>query len=125
MLKHLSNYSLHYCLRPELNEHYKVKPFTKGFTASAVGAVVMANKATEDAVEFLGADYPYLTRSLDADEVVSTFERAKQGFRGTDWKNAQDVMQNLNELVSPAKIASQFREIVSFLEGSDDLEKKA
>ena len=70
LLPRIASYNLHYCVRlPQPSGSRLIKPFTKGFTAAACRANVLVNRGTEDALEFLGEDYPYLVSALDEAEI--------------------------------------------------------
>ena len=108
VLPRLAGYNLHYCIRnQDIAAPLSSKPFTKGFTAAACGANVIAHRRTEDVEEFLGSDYPFLVDGDTPDEVLSMIERAKHSYGDADWIRAQSIMQSVKARVSPKALAQQ------------------
>ena len=115
----LHDYNLHYCVRPPQSQGANLqKPFTKGFTAAAVGANVIVNRQTDDAIAFLGDDYPYLTDGLDTGEILATLDKATRDFGGADWQRARAVMDSVAARVSPLAICGQIEAIINELGAS-------
>src|ERR1043166_3945322 len=59
----LEDYNAHFAVRPDVVGNPSLRsfaPFTKGFTAAVCGANIIVNRGVDDAVAFLGADYPFL-----------------------------------------------------------------
>jgi len=110
----LPDFSLHYACRSDEGARV-IKPFTKGVTAAILGANVLTGRDTPDALEMLGADYPYLTGPTDH-EITETFARARHDFGGPDWTNALQTMRAVAELVLPQALALQLTNLVTELE---------
>lgn len=120
-LTHLPHYNAHFCVRPDPDGDAPprvLKPFTKGFTAAVCGAVPIVNRSVPDAVEMLGADYPYLIESARDDLVAEAVARAETGFGGRDWARAADRARGLAEHVSPAALARSFAAIAEGADGN-------
>ncbi len=113
-LSFLPSFPLHYACRSDMGAPV-VKPFTKGVTAAILGANVLTGRDVPDAVEMLGADYPYLTGPTER-EITETFARARYDFGGPDWTNALTTMKAVAELVSPQSLALQVGKLVAELE---------
>lgn len=113
----LAGYNLHYCMRmPGRDTSLSPKPFTKGFTAAACGANVIAHRSGEDVEAFLGSDYPFLVDTDDPAEIALVIRRAKESFGTADWMRAQRTMQTVKERVSPKALAQQLAAALRELE---------
>ncbi|HET7204882.1 MAG TPA: hypothetical protein VFI92_16095 [Steroidobacteraceae bacterium] len=111
----LADYNFHYCVSPAVSFAPRIvrRPFTKGFTAAAVGANVIVNRAVDDAVELLGADYPYLVQDLSEEAVLERLAFATESFGGPEWRLAAERMAELRRLVEPVALARQLVQIFS------------
>ncbi|MEM7507240.1 MAG: hypothetical protein AAF415_10870 [Pseudomonadota bacterium] len=110
----LPDYNLHYCVRSgelPLGPHQH-KPFTKGFTAAACGAVVLLDRQVEDALAFLGADYPYFVERPVEAEILAGLDRVADGFGCAEWQRACEIMAGVADQVSPQALAEQLAEIL-------------
>jgi len=109
ILETLPNYNAHYAVRiPEHEGSLLAKPFTKGFVAAACNAVLLTDRGTHDAIDFLGNDYPYMIASLDEKEIIEMLGYMRETFNGKVWRDAKDRMQAMHELVSPVALADSF-----------------
>lgn len=109
----LPQFNFHYGIRATRFEtHGRIKPFTKGFTAAVCRSNILAHIDTDDALEFLGDDYPYLARHHDEDEIHEIIRRAKSGFGRSDWKKGMDIMKTVADRVSPKAIAGQIEALI-------------
>lgn len=88
------------------------RPFTKGFTAAALGAGLITNTTVDDAAELLGSDYPYLVPGHDHAAIIATLERASAGFGGSEWNDAQARVAAMTRLFMPEALAKALVEIV-------------
>lgn len=114
----LCGFNLHYAVRPnraEGQESAVAKPFTKGFTAAALGAMVMTARDTDDAVYYLGEDFPFLLDSLDEPDILAALDRADSLFGTPDWAAAEERMEFVRARSSPAWVAKEMREILTSL----------
>ncbi|MUO94505.1 hypothetical protein GOZ80_12335 [Agrobacterium vitis] len=113
----MGDYSLHYCIRAPQKETLArcYKPFTKGVIAAACGANVLVNAAQDDALAFLGEDYPYLVQGDGEDEIIDVLQRARSTHGKNDWLCARRAMDNLLNQVSPKAMAMQMDEIFTTL----------
>lgn len=113
----LFDYALHYGVRTDLDTPTRiVKPFTKGFTAALCGANILTGRAVPDAMDVLGADYPYLTGPSEGD-IIETFTRARADFGGPDWQRALQATHAAAALVSPQALALSLARVVAALDG--------
>ncbi len=108
-LKKLPAYNAHYALREPTGkgERRRANPFTKGATAAACDAVVMVDRHTDDAIELLGTDYPYLAQNSESDTVIAMFDYMRESFGTSDWRDAQEAMKTLKARLSPQAVAEQ------------------
>ena len=51
------------------------RPCTKGFNAAAVGANVLVSAQAHDAVEWRGADHPFLIADCKADTIAAAIDK--------------------------------------------------
>ncbi|MBY6084584.1 hypothetical protein [Ruegeria arenilitoris] len=112
----LCDFNMHYCVRPPARRRRTwqiAKPFTKGFTAAALGAVVITSRDTDDAVHYLGEDYPFLLESLDEAEIIEAFDKADSLLGTLTWKEALDRMELVRSRSSPEWIMQEMRRILS------------
>lgn len=111
----LAGYNGHYCvrMRNQVEESLAVhKPFTKGFIAATLGCPVLVNQQVEDALHFLGADYPFLVPDTTDDAIDAGLDRMASAFDGATWKRALDVMRSIRARVEPASIARDLKAIL-------------
>lgn len=109
------SFSLHYGVRPGVqasgDPERSFKPFTKGSTAAACRANIIVNKGVDDAVQFLGGDYPYLVGSNEPRDIVNTFFQARDEYGGATWLDGLDRMRHIQEMISPRALAERMCEI--------------
>lgn len=111
-LARLPDHNLHYAVRrPHRRDRHK--PFLKGFTAAACGAVILTLRREGDARHYLGADYPFLVPDTTVEAIRETLRLAADAFGGPDWKRAQTTMASIRERSSDRHIAS---ELAAFIE---------
>jgi len=104
-LAFLPLYNFHYAVRSgrSLDLH---KPFLKGFTAAHSGSNIMIQASDTEAVQWLGADYPYLVQgSADADQISHTLELAASDFGTARWEQALARMEHIRRRTSIERIA--------------------
>lgn len=106
--------NLHYAVRPEdqILDQDVIKPLTKAVIAARCGAPVMVNRSAPDAVDLLGADYPYLIDSTTAETVLAMLDRARADFSGPRWRIALDRMRGLASRVRPAQTARDLEHLL-------------
>jgi hypothetical protein len=109
---------------PEFNAHWIVrkrrpfdgaKPFLKGFLAARCGAVVIASRDDEDALQYLGDDYPFFVRSLEPADLEADMVEIAAGFGGPDWRRAQAIMAEVAARSTDAVVAAEFRAMIEAL----------
>ena len=109
ILTSLPNFNAHYAVRlPQDEGSLLAKPFTKGFVAAACDSVLLTDRQTHDAVEFLGEDYPYLVNELEENEILQVLDYMRNTFKTEVWRNAKDRIQYMHSRVCPSSLAKQF-----------------
>lgn len=113
----LRGFNLHYAVRPDeqssqRNQH-TTKPFTKGFVAAALGANVMASRSSDDVVNYLGKDYPFLVGETSEQEVLRVLDIARALYGTKDWDIATERMRYVRDVSSPASVARELDMILS------------
>lgn len=83
------------------------KPFTKGFNAAWAGANVIVDRAEDDAVEYLGDDYPYLAEDASDEAVIAAFAKAERTVGGADWRRGLARMTEIRSRSAPAVVAAE------------------
>lgn len=112
--RRLPAYNLHYCVRSAelpLGPHQH-KPFTKGFTAAVCGAVVLLDRGVEDALAFLGEDYPFFVDRPDEAAILAGLDHVTESFGGADWQRAHEAMARVADQVSPLALSAQLADII-------------
>ena len=111
---------------PEFNAHWIIrqrrdidgaKPFLKGFLAARCGAVVVTAREDDDALLYLGDDYPFFVRSLEAADLEAMILAMVEGFGGPDWRLAQAIMAEVGARSSDRVVAAEFRAMVETITG--------
>ena len=113
-LADLGRCNFHYNVRPA-DDVQRAKPFTKGFTAAACGANLIVQHQVDGALEYLGADYPYLVPSDEEADIWATWQRAADGVGSAEWARGLEIMRGVRDLASPARIARDFVAILDEL----------
>ena len=109
ILTRLPNFNAHYAVRiPQDEGSLLAKPFTKGFVAAACNAVLLTDRQTHDAVEFLGEDYPYMVNELEENEILQVIDYMRATFETKVWWNAKDKIRDMHARVCPSSLAKQF-----------------
>lgn len=107
-LQKVSDYSLHYAIRPASTSKKPVhKPFLKGFTAAHCDANLIISRDEGDAVSYLGDDYPYLTEGRSIEDAIRGLEYARESFGSREWERGLAVMREVRERSSHAYIVNE------------------
>lgn len=111
-LNHLSDYLLHYAVRNNLKtEGYK--PFLKGFTAAHVGSNIIVQDTQDDAVRWLGNDYPYLLRGVvNEQSILDMLDYAHSSYDTETWQRGLKVMNTIKAKTSDGVIGKQFAAVI-------------
>jgi hypothetical protein len=114
VLPSLAHFNFHYAVRPESADGLlrAYKPFTKGFTAAALRSNVIVNRATDDAVDLLSEDYPYLVSNTSADEILRVFRHAQDGYGSPEWEHGLRIMKEIRNRVTPEAGARQLSKLI-------------
>ncbi|MEM7545531.1 MAG: hypothetical protein AAF367_08350 [Pseudomonadota bacterium] len=117
MLLMMENTHLHYAIRSSIPLYLDgkriYKPFTKGFNAARAGANVLVDRAADDAIAYLGEDYPFLARSNRAADVVEAFRRAEDAYGGPEWARAATCMEDVRRRSAPEAVMRELRAILA------------
>ncbi|MBO6603955.1 MAG: hypothetical protein JJ938_09610 [Roseicyclus sp.] len=105
----LGAFNCHYCVRPAMpdEDDRSFRPFTKGITAAACNSVILTNRQTDDAVELLGEDYPYMLADTSEKTLNDGFGFLKESFDGRPWHDAMERVMALKQKTSHKGIAAQ------------------
>lgn len=113
-IAHLPDYNLHFAARAfRAGQEGAAKPFLKGFTAAQVGATILLPRDVEDAVHFLGADYPYFYDTTAGPDAA--FQQAQQDFGGPIWQEARARLRDTADQSRPETVAAQLLDVVKEL----------
>lgn len=88
-------------------------PLLDVFEAAAVGAVAIVERSRDDAVDYLGRDYPYLAEDSTAEAGLAILDHAARSFDRGDWHRARERMANVADRSSPGTVASDLARILS------------
>ena len=110
-------FNAHYAVRRNRDNdgQLKAKPFTKGATAAACGAVLMTDRDTDDAVAFLGEDYPFLIPDITPGSIDAGLTRIKDAFGGAEWDLAVSRMANIRNATSHRAVSGQLHAAIQSL----------
>lgn len=114
----MSQFNFHYCISSPANawktslEDVVHRPFTKGFTAAALGASLIVNSDVDDISELLGGDYPFLVEGHEDANIIAVMSRATDAFGGQEWRHALASVADMKQLFQPAALAKSLLEIV-------------
>ena len=97
---------VHYGVRP-VPKSKMAKPFTKGFTAAAMDRAILTTPDTEDAVRFLGEDYPLFAKSRSEEDILEALDRGSSAIGTPAWNGIMDRMRAMREAVRPETVARQ------------------
>lgn len=114
----LYSFNFHYCIRNSSATtigSVVCKPFTKGFNAALLGANLITQRNTDDAVDLLGADYPYFVDSNDGNEITDKITHIKNSFMSNEWRIAQERVLNMKNQISPEALTQQLLQITKAL----------
>jgi hypothetical protein len=117
VLTQLPEHNFHYNVRGDRQPAGVFKPFTKGFTAAACRSNILVPRDVDDAVDFLGDDYPYLIADREVGTVCTALEFARESFGGPEWARGLEVMQDVARRSSPGHIAGELRGILCMVLG--------
>lgn len=115
--RNLAQFPLHYSVRPySLNMpllERVYKPFTKGATAAAGSANIIAVRGFDDAAESLGHDYPFLLDNTKPETIVDGLRFAQDVFGGREWTEGLERIRAFSDQVRPHALAARLREIAN------------
>ncbi len=112
----LPHYNCHWIVRRS-KAHDGWKPFLKGFVAARCGAVVAVGREDEDAVAYLGDDYPFYVRSPDPARLEYDMAGIAAAFGGPEWRRAEAIMAQVAARSSDDRVCAEFRSMVAALAG--------
>jgi hypothetical protein len=110
----------------EFNAHWTIrkrrpidgaKPFLKGFLAARCGAVAVSAREDEDALHYLGDDYPFFVTSLDPADLEADMVALAAAFGGPEWRHARAVMEQVAARSTDAVVAAEFRAMIETVAG--------
>lgn len=116
-IKTLGQFNAHYCIRKSAGDEpgRVAKPFTKGATAAAYGAVILTDRGTDDAVEQLGDDYPFLVNDNSDASIDAGLRHMQEAFGGPEWTTALERIANVRRLTSHQAVAGQLHTAIQSL----------
>ena len=80
-----------------------------------LGSEEHAAREDEDALYYLGDDYPFFVTSLDPADLEADMVGIAAGFGGPDWRLAQAIMQEVRARSTDAVVAAEFRAMIEAL----------
>lgn len=88
----LSESNTHYAIR-DAEEPAVFKPFLKGFTAAHCAAPIVVASTDEEAIYYLGTDYPLAVRDLSLASVREHLRRFANEYGTSTWNSAVEAMR--------------------------------
>lgn len=107
----LPGYNCHWIIRRS-KPHDGWKPFLKGFVAARCQAVLAVGREDEDAVQYLGDDYPFYLRSADHRSLEYDMMALTSAFGGPEWRRAREIMAQVAARSSDAQVCAEFHAMV-------------
>ena len=80
-------------------------------------AAVVTAREDDDALLYLGDDYPFFVRSLETADLEAMILAMVEGFGGPDWRLAQAIMAEVGARSSDRVVAAEFRAMVETITG--------
>lgn len=108
----LPHYNCHWIVRRRGKVHDGWKPFLKGFVAARCGAVVAIGQDDDDAMQYLGDDYPFYVRAPDPGLLEYDMYAIMAAFGGPEWRLAQEIMAQVAARSSDEIVAAEFLAMV-------------
>ncbi|MEX2014576.1 MAG: glycosyltransferase [Candidatus Saccharimonadales bacterium] len=107
----LPKYNLHYAIR-QVGQKDNHKPFLKGFTAAHCGSNILIQDSQEEAVHWLGEDYPYLLKGeVTEEKVLDKLKYIEETFGTSIWNKATKRMIEIREKTSEQGIGRQLKSL--------------
>jgi len=110
---YLEEYPAHFAIGTVQN-HSIFKPFTKGIIASAVGSVTLISSKETEAIQLLGKNYPYISKSNSVDDVAFMLQEMEESYLSKDWALAQECHNKLIPLNCEMSLANKWLELFEF-----------
>jgi hypothetical protein len=102
----IGDYTFHYAIRQAFSD-YRLKPFLKGFNAAHLEANILIQES-EEAVRWLGTDYPYLLKgAMTESSILKALRHAQASFGKADWQRGLAIMAKIKKATTDKKIADQ------------------
>ena len=115
----LKYYNCHIGLR-KYDEYAPHKPFTKGFTASALRSPIVVDSFNIDARYYLPSDYPLFSPidgAVDTtDKINDVLNYVKDVYNTPEWDYAVQCMDDLYHKCNPKKIAKRWKTVFQKIE---------
>ena len=115
-IKQIRKYNVHYAVRKK-QVFDDFKPATKVFTAAYMGANVIIQDTEEEAVSWLGQDYPYIIKGgISEDNIIKTIQDVRSDYGNEQWSYGLEVMAEIKNKLTEDGIMSQLRELLEIKE---------
>lgn len=108
----LPRYNCHWIVRRRGRAHDGWKPFLKGFLAARCNAVVVTGRGDDDALQYLGDDYPFYVRGLEPATLEYDMMEIAAAFGGPRWRLAREIMAQVAARSTDAVVVAEFRAMV-------------
>ncbi len=108
------NYNCHWIVRQISQKEWR-KPFLKGFVAARCGSPVIVTRDDQNALYYLGDDYPFYAESVEASELERAWIRAAASFGGPEWRMAREIMRQVEARSTDEVVCTDFAHMVEAL----------
>ncbi len=109
----MSAYNCHYAIRKQQSWD-GFKPFMKGFIAARQQSPIIVAASDNEALAYLGDDYPYIVRGNAVENVKAVLDQAKADFGCPIWNNSLEAMARIRERSTDDFIANEFLSLASY-----------
>lgn len=116
-IEKLRLYNCHYALRSRWYTPWNLrywagfKPFTKGFIAAHVGAVILVGRHDAEAIGYLGAGYPFICDTSSLASVTAALDAAERSFGSETWQAAVAAMRALKAASGLPQVEADLAEL--------------
>ncbi|MEM7544637.1 MAG: hypothetical protein AAF367_03805 [Pseudomonadota bacterium] len=110
--------NMHYAVRPrpQAGRCAGHKPFTKGFNAASANANIIINRDADDALDYLGPDYPFLIKDASPASIIEGVRYAEDAFGSAEWRYGLEIMDHVRRQCALDRIMEQLASILELFD---------
>jgi len=93
------------------------KPPIKISFAAKCGSVIVGNRDSGGAEEFLGKGYPYLVQKYSIDDLADMIDKAAMTFQSSIWRRAEAAMEDVRQRSTDDRIIQDYIDFFEKVQG--------